>query len=157
MLWQAAQGNHVLRRLELQGNKMGGSVSKQLGVFVKANTALVSLNLNDNQLGSDGGQQLGDAFTMNETLQDVSFHSNGMDNKAATIMADSLSENNSLQRLYLAGNKVDKKHKWDLTRKFQGEKIDLQLHGGFSGVKHSFGGTLPDADVTARLKNLNVI
>jgi hypothetical protein len=28
---------------------------------------------------------------------------------------------------------IDKKHKWDLTRKFNGDQLDLALHTGFTG------------------------
>ena len=81
-----------------------------------------------------------------------------MDNTAAAAIAEALTENNTLQRVYLGGNmRVDKRHKRELVKKFQGERLDLQLHSEFSGVKECFGGTIPQRDSRARIANLDVI
>jgi hypothetical protein len=46
--------NHVLRKLELEGNLLGPNSASEFGISLKSNTSLKFLDLESNQLSQDG-------------------------------------------------------------------------------------------------------
>ena len=93
--------NLTLRKLELEGNKLGPKSAAEFGQALKVNFTLQYLNLANNNLTVDGQDmwgviQLFDFLEFNTTLKTLIISNNGLDKECGTTLWEKLEGNMSI-------------------------------------------------------------
>jgi Ran GTPase-activating protein (RanGAP) involved in mRNA processing and transport len=168
-LLEAVQSNHVLSKLNLSKNKLTAGIADQLGLALKANTQLADLDLHGNTIGEASAVELGEALIINEGLTKLNLTSNKLGTETGgDALANGFFENTNIQQAYVACNGLKKAQKWAITRKYNGEEVDIRRHAAYSSnplphpseklsntnTPSSFGGIIPSENLEDRIAHI---
>ena len=93
--------NKNIRKIELEGNKLGPKTAREFGNVLRYNSSLKFLDLDNNSLTSDNEDPTGlltfiDALKYNKTLQSLNLANNRLDDQIGKAFEDALSVNHTL-------------------------------------------------------------
>jgi len=93
--------NKTVRKLELEGNKLGPKTAKEFGHLLKITNTLKFLNFENNMLTNDGDDTSGlftfiEAIKSNKTLLSLNMANNRLDDSIGKAFEDSIAVNHTL-------------------------------------------------------------